>query len=35
MTTPPFTPDVAAIAADLADDHVHVDASVADRLLKR
>ena len=32
MTTPPFTPDVAAIAADLADDHVHVDASVADQV---
>jgi hypothetical protein len=32
MTHTPFTPDVAAIAADLADDGVHVDAGVADQV---
>lgn len=32
MTQAPFTPDVAAIAADLADDNLHVDPSVADQV---
>ncbi|MET1037397.1 MAG: hypothetical protein ABW075_03930 [Aeromicrobium sp.] len=32
MTDAPFTPDPAAIAADLADDHVHIDPSIADQV---
>lgn len=32
MTAAPFAPDVAAIAADLADDHLHIDPSVADQI---
>jgi hypothetical protein len=32
MTDAPFTPDVAAIAAGLADDNVHVDPSIADQV---
>lgn len=32
MTEAPFVPDIAAIAADLADDHLHVDPSVADQI---
>lgn len=32
MTDVPFVPDVAAIAADLADDHLHIDPSVADQI---
>lgn len=32
MTEMPFAPDVAAIAADLADDHLHIDPAVADQI---
>lgn len=32
MTAAPFVPDVAAIAADVADDHLHIDPSVADQI---
>lgn len=32
MTEAPFVPDIEAIAADLRDDHLHVDAAVADQI---
>ena len=32
MTDAPFAPDVAAIAADLADDRLHIDPSLADQV---
>lgn len=32
MTAAPYTPDVAAIAADLGDDHLFIESSVADQI---
>lgn len=35
MTEAPFVPDIEAIAADLRDDHLHLDASIADQVTEK